>query len=103
MGSLGPPPVPVVDQHGDGSGNAPPKVERSHLDNSRNISLAVTSLLESMAGNPELHSEADAKVILAIIRDAQSAAARELQAGIGTVPLPGPTTGRPPVEPSSRP
>jgi len=94
--------TPSPEQGLAGGGGAPPKVERSHLDNSRNISLAVTSLLESMAGSPQLHSDADAEVILAIIRDAQSAAARELQAGIGNVPLPGPS-GREPIEPNSKP
>lgn len=84
-----------------GMGGAPPAVVRSHLDNSRNISLAVSALLEALGFNAEALGD-KAEEVMSTITDAQVAAARELREGIGATPIPD-APARPPIEPSNQP
>ena len=111
MGSLGPPPVPVVDQHGDGSGNAPPSptagAEFRALKDGQAIqrinamNVATPLLVTARATCADDYADRIDTLLnkcLLILEEAI-----ESLVPPAPQPIPDPTTDRPPVEPDSRP
>ena len=100
MGSLGPPPVPVVDQHGDGSGNS--GKTGAEKANYRALKTGDAQMRAQFVRTLAEYSELGGKVNF---DDLDTIAAEALASLMPPAPqpIPDPTTDRPPVEPDSRP